>query len=109
MTARQLKSVGDDPRMTRAAFMEFVERVGDISTARFIVLELLSEERDNTGRAPAVVTPCENGTIPVDDQVRKEKNPCKRSLLEALHECSGRSSSTKSAEYRTNGDSVRLK
>lgn len=41
VTKGQLRSVEDDPRMTRAMFMNFVECIGDISSVRFIVLELL--------------------------------------------------------------------
>lgn len=42
VTAQQLRSMEDEPYITRTDLFKFMERLGDISLVRFIVLELLS-------------------------------------------------------------------
>ena len=49
ITQQQLRTMQDEPHVTKAVMLDFVRRLGDVSAVRFIVLELLPLER-NTGR-----------------------------------------------------------
>lgn len=76
VTQQQLRSMNDDPRITKTAFLEFVGRLGDVSTVRFIALELLTVRQEPRAGVGGVVTvPANGGRSELKTEAACEKCP----------------------------------